>query len=67
MSLFSICLHFLRCTRSSDKKSNYCRGCSRVREKFFFECNAFSNLSVCSVGTYLDCSSSDLLDLDVFY
>ena len=67
MSLFSICLHFLRCTRSCDKKSNYCRGCSRVREKnFFFECNAFSNLSVCSVGTYLDCSSSYRLDLDVF-
>ena len=66
MSLLSFCLHFLRCTRSCDKKSNYCWGCSRVRENFFFECNAFSNLSVCSVGTYLDCSSSDCLDLDVF-
>ena len=33
---------------------------------FFFECNAFSNLCVCSVGSYLDCSSSDGLDLDVF-
>ena len=66
MSLFSICLHFLRCTRSCDKKSNYCRVCSRVRENFFLECNAFSNLCVCSVGSYLDCSSSDRLDLDVF-
>ena len=54
--------------RSCDKKSNYCRGCSRVCDFFFFfECNAFSNLNVCSVGTYLHCSSSDDLDLDVFY
>ena len=68
MSLFSICLHFLRCSRSCDKKSNYCRGCSRVREVvvFFFESNAFSNLCICSVGTYLDCSSSARFDLDVF-
>ena len=37
MSLFSICLHFLRCTRSCDKKSNYCRVYSRVCEKIFLE------------------------------
>ena len=68
MPLFSIFLHFLRCTRSCDKKSDYCRGCSRVCEFFFFfECNAFSNLCVCSVGTHLDCRSSDRLDLDVFF
>ena len=66
MSLFSVCLHFLRCTRSCDKKSNFCRVCSRVHDNVFFECNAFSNLCVCSVGSYLDCSSSDGLDLDVF-
>ena len=41
MSLFSICLHFLRCTRSCDKKSNYCRICSRVREKFFLNVMLF--------------------------
>ena len=46
MSLFSICLHFLRCTRSCDNKANYCRVCSRVREKFFMDCNAFSSLCV---------------------
>ena len=34
--------------------------------EMFFECNSFSNLCVCSVGSYLDCSSSDRLDLDVF-
>ena len=37
-----------------------------VKFFFFFECNAFSNLNVRSVGTYLDCSISDHLDLDVF-
>ena len=46
MSLFSICLHFLRCTRSCDNKANYCRVCSRVHEKFFMDCNAFSSLCV---------------------
>ena len=66
MSLFLICLHFLRCTRSCDKKSNYCKVCSRVCENFFFKCNAFPSLSVYSVETYLNCSSSDCLDLDVF-
>ena len=35
MSLFSICLHFLRCTRSCDIKSYYCCLCSRVRNFFF--------------------------------
>ena len=34
MSLFSICLHFLRCVRSCDKKPNYCWLCSRVRKIF---------------------------------
>ena len=36
MSLFSICLHILRCARSCDKKSNYCKVCSRARKKNFF-------------------------------
>ena len=58
MFLFSICLHFLRCTRSCDRKSNYCRVCSRVRENFFIECNAFSNLCLCSSGTYLHMNNS---------
>ena len=47
MSLFSICLHFLRCTRSCGKKSYYCRLCSRVRENCFLERNAFTGLCVC--------------------
>ena len=33
LSLFSVCLHFLRCFRSFDKmtKSKFCFYCSRVR------------------------------------
>ena len=36
MSLFSICLHFLRCVRSCDKQKGYCQLCSRVRENFLW-------------------------------
>ena len=53
MSLFSVCLHFLRCWRSCEKKSGYCNLCSRVRENTFYEYNAFL-------------SSSERIDLDVF-
>ena len=66
MSLFSICLHFLRCRRSCDRKSNYCRVCSRVHENFLFECNASSSLCVCACGTYLHLNNSHRIDLDVF-
>ena len=66
MSLFSICLHFLRCTRSCDKKSYYCLLCSRVHENLFFECNAVSKLRVCPYGSYLDMKSCHCLELDVF-
>ena len=65
MSLFLICLHFLRCTRSCDRKSNYCRVCTRVRDKIFFECNAFSSLCVCACGTYLHMNNSHRTNLDV--
>ena len=66
MSLFPICLHFLRCTRSCDKKCYYCRLCSQVRENLFFERNAFSKLRVCPYGSYLDMKSCHCLKLDVF-
>ena len=48
------------------KKSNYCRSSSRVRENFFYECNAFSNLCVYLFESYLDIKTSGRLDLDVF-
>ena len=66
MSLFSICLHFLRCTRSCDKKANYCRICSRVHEKNFIEFNAFHSLCYCAYGTYLGLDNHHRVDLDVF-
>ena len=66
MSLFSICLHFLRCVRSCDKQKGYCQLCSRVREKFFMECNAFQSLCLTSYGTYLGLENHNRVDLDVF-
>ena len=66
MSLFSVCLHFLRCRRSCKKEANYCKICSSVRENNFNDYHKFSNLIVQSDGDYLDISSSDRIDLDVF-
>ena len=37
LSLFSLCLHLLRCQRSCEKNyAGYCRLCSRVRDNNFF-------------------------------
>ena len=66
MSLFSICLHFLRCVRSCDKKPNYCRLCSRVCENFLWNVMLFR---VCqSVLMELTCFWKNFYrtDLDVF-
>ena len=65
MSLLSVCLHFLRCRRSCEKKSNFCKVCSRVRENTFYEYNAFLNLKL-NVEDYLNINSSEQIDLDVF-
>ena len=54
MSLFSVCLHFLRCKRSCEKKSGYCKVCSRVSKNCFYDYE------------YLHITSSDRVDLDVF-
>ena len=66
MLLFSICLHYLRCTHSCDGKSYYCCFCSRAREKLFFEGNAFTGLCVCSYGTHLSLNFNHRVNLDVF-
>ena len=67
MSLFSVCLHFLRCRRSCEKKSGYCKLFSRVRENTFYEYNAFLGLKVSSdTDNYLNISSSERVDPDVF-
>ena len=65
MSLLSVCLHFLRCRRSCEKKSDFCKVCSRVRENTFYEYNAFLNLKL-DVDDYLNINSSERIDLDVF-
>ena len=67
MSLSSVCLHFLRCRRSCEKKLGYCKVCSSVKENNFYECNAFLNLIIDSTtDNFLNISSSEQIDLDVF-
>ena len=67
MSLFSVCLHFLRCRRSCGKKSGDCKLCSRVRETTFYEYNAFLSSKVSSdTDNFLNISSSERVDLDLF-
>ena len=46
MFLFSVCLHFLRCRKSCEKKFGYCKMCSRVRKNTFYDYNAFLSLKV---------------------
>ena len=66
MSLLSVGLHFLRCRRSCEKKSGYCKMCSRVRENTFYDYNAFLSLKVSHMDDYLNINSSERIDLDVF-
>ena len=40
--------------------------CSRAREKTFYDYNAFLSLKVSQMDDYLDISSSERVDLDVF-
>ena len=67
MSLFSVSLHFLKCWRSCEKLSGYCKMCSRIRENTFYEYNAFLSLKVSGdADDYLNISSSERIDFDVF-
>ena len=66
MSLFSICLHFLRSVRSCDKQKGYSQLCSKVCQKIFMECNAFQSLCLTSYGTYLGLENHNRVDLNVF-
>ena len=62
LSLFSVCLHFLRCRRSCEKNM----AITKVRENCFYDYNKFENLIVTSDTEYLHITSSERLDLDVF-
>ena len=66
MSLFSVCLHFLRCRRSCDRKANYCKICSRVRDNDFYDIDKFSDVALLSFPSYLDIQSEERVDFDVF-
>ena len=70
LSLFSVCMHFLRCIRSCERVPNspsYCKVCSRVVD-FHFNCrSSFRNIHVTSDGTtLLGLGSDQVCDLDVF-
>ena len=67
MSLFSVCLHFLRCRRSCDRKANYCKICSRVRDNDFYDIDQFSNVTLLSFPSYLDVQIEERVDFDVFF
>ena len=66
MSLFSVCLHFLRCRRSSERNANYCKICSRVCDNDYFDVDKFSNAHLISFPSYLDILSDEHVDFDVF-
>ena len=67
MSLFSVCLHFLRCRRSCDRKANYCKICSRVRDNDFYDIDQFSNVTLLSFPSYLDVQIEERVDFDAFF
>ena len=66
MSLFSVCLHFLRCRRSCDRKINCCKICSRVHDNDFYDIDKFSNVTLLSYPSFLDILSEERVDFDVF-
>ena len=69
LSLFSLCMHFLRCIRSCERVPNspsYCKVCSRVVDHFKCK-SSFRNIHVTSDGsTLLGLISYQVWNLDVF-
>ena len=67
LSLFSICLHFLRCIKSCDMWNiPYCKLCSRVSDYTFAPCNSYDNLLITFGSSVLDLTADHRIDLDVF-
>ena len=67
MSLFSACFHFLRCRRSCEKKPDYCKSCSRVRDNDYYDVDKFSDVHLTSFLRYLEMLSTDRVDFDFFF
>ena len=67
LSLFSICLHFLRCIKSCDMWNiSYCKLCSSVSDYTFAPCNFCGNLLITFGSSVLDLTADHRIDLDVF-
>ena len=70
LSLFSICLHFLRCVRSCEHvwgTAPYCRLCSRVCNTEFKSRNIFQDIIFSKDKAVLGLTSNYRINLDVFY
>ena len=69
LSLFSICLHFLRCVRSCEHvwgTAPYCRLCSRVCNTEFKSRNIFQDIIFSKDKAVLGLNSNCRINLDVF-
>ena len=65
LSLFSVCLHFLRGQRSCETTiAGYCRMCSRIRDNHFHDYNVFLSVKVSNMDDYL-CINQFSVDFDV--
>ena len=56
----------MRCRRSCEKKPNYCKSCSRVRDNDYYDVDKFSDVHFTSLPSYLDILSTNCADFDVF-
>ena len=65
-SLFSICLHFLKCIKCCDKQAHCYRICSRITGSYYYNFKFFSNMSIGKVGLDLGFYYDRHVDLDVF-
>ena len=67
LSLFSVCLHLLRCQRSCEMTyAGYGSICSGVRDNAFYEYNPFLSVIVSNVVDYLSMICCESVDFDVF-
>ena len=69
LSLFSVCLQFLRCIKYCENMWNipfHCKLCSRVSDHTYMPCNSYSNLLITFGSSVLDLTANHRIDLDVF-
>ena len=65
-SLFSICLHFLKCIKCCDKQAQCCKVCSRIIGGYCYNCNFFSNMCIGKTRLDLGFCYDMHVDLDIY-